>query len=211
MAKVGNRQGKTLVCQECKEENYVTEKSDYQLPGGTDKLDIYATFMLQGATVLTPQLTSNNKANFVTVYSVGYQSGTSDADKSSHPITELSVANAIEHTGGLITATAITNALNDYFGTAPAPVTTVPGEDGTTKTIDALKLEGVKAAGQYAVEIVTYKEVTGLTVGTSVVEDYYTLSSDTYTKCAAEAKAAEGIIYYEQVKTYKIITVQGAS
>ena len=27
MAKVGNRQGKILVCQECKEENYVTEKT----------------------------------------------------------------------------------------------------------------------------------------------------------------------------------------
>lgn len=195
---------------EDKFKNYVTEKSDYQLPGGTDKLDIYATFM-QGATVLTPQLTSNDKANFVKVYSVGYRDGATDADKSSHPITELSVANAIEHTGGLITATAITNAVNDYFGNAPARVTTVPGEDGTTKTIDALKLEGVKAAGQYAVEIVTYKEVTGLTVGTSVVEDYYTLSSDTYTKCAAGDKAAEGIIYYEQVKTYKIITVQPAS
>ncbi len=195
---------------ENKFKNYVTGKDDYQLPGGTDKLDIYATF-LQGATVLTPQLTSNNKANFVTVYSVGYQSGTSDADKSSHPITELSVANAIEHTGGLITATAITNAENDYFGTAPAPVTTVPAEDGTTKTINALKLQGVKRAGQYAVEIVTYKEVTGLTVSTSVVEDYYTLSSDTYTKCEANAKAEDGIIYYEQVKTYKIITVQGAS
>ena len=27
MAKLGNRQGKTLVCQDCKEENYVTDKN----------------------------------------------------------------------------------------------------------------------------------------------------------------------------------------
>ena len=27
MAKVGNRQGKTLVCQSCKEENYTTQKN----------------------------------------------------------------------------------------------------------------------------------------------------------------------------------------
>lgn len=190
--------------------NYVTDKNDYQLPGGTDKLDIYATFM-KGDDVLTPQLTGSTKDNYVTVYSVDYKDGTTDADKTTHPITELSVANAIAHTGGLITATAITGATNDYFATAPAQVGEVPGEDGVNKTIDALKLQGVKLAGKYAVEIITYKEVTGLTVGTSLVEDYYTLSSETYTKCDAEAKAAENTTYYKQVKTYKVITVVAAS
>ena len=37
MAKVGNRQRKTLVCQECKEENYVTEKN---VKNTTDRLEL---------------------------------------------------------------------------------------------------------------------------------------------------------------------------
>lgn len=186
--------------------NYVTGKDDYQLPEGTDKLDIYATF-LQGSTVLTPQLTAENKANFVKVYSVDYKAGTEDADKTAHPITELSVANAIAHTGGLITATAITESTNDYFGDAPSPVTEVPGEDGDNKTIKALKLEGVKTAGKYAVEIVTYEAVTPAN-GTSLV-GYYSLDSETYSPASGTANGST--IYYKQVKTYKVITVVAAS
>ena len=46
-----------------------------------------------------------------------------------------------------------TSTSTDYFtgGTAPAKVTTVPGEDGVNKTINAVKLTGVKA-GTYAIE-----------------------------------------------------------
>ena len=189
-------------------QNYVTGKDEYQLPSGTDKLDIYATF-LQGTTVLTPQKDNNNKANYVKIYFADYKSGATDAEKAEKPITELSVANAIEHTGGLITATDITSDATTYFTTAPAKVTKVPAEDGTTKTIDALKLEGVKTAGKYAVEIVTYEEVTGLTVGTSVVTGYYTVNSnDEYSQVSTEnITAAENTTYYKQVKTYKVITV----
>ena len=171
---------------------YSVGKNEYETGS-----DIYATF-LQGSTVLTPQLTNQYNTNFVKVYSVDYKEGTTDAQKTAYPITELSVANAIEHAGGLITATHIAAATNDYFTTAPAAVTTVPAEDGTTKTIDALKLEGAKKAGKVAVEIVTYKEVTGLTVGTSLVGDYYTLSSGTYTKCEATAVAVESPAGYKE-------------
>ena len=188
--------------------NYVTGKDEYQLPGGTDKLDIYTTFM-RGSSVLTPQLTGAAKANYVKVYSVDYKAGATDAEKAEKPITELSVANAIEHTGGLITATDITSDATTYFTSIPAKVTTVTAEDGTSKTIDALKLTGVKTAGKYAVEIVTYEEVTGLTAGTSDVDAYYTLSSDTYS--AASGKAVAETKYYKQIKTYKVITVQAAS
>ena len=187
--------------------NFITGKDEYKIPAATDKLDIYAT-ILQGSSVLTPQKDNDNKANYVKVYYVAYNGSPSADEQTAHPITELSVANAIEHTGGLITATDITADATTYFTTAPGKVDNVPAEDGTTKTIDALKLTGVKTAGKYAVEIVTYKEVTGLTVGTSVVENYYTLSSETYSKCAAEEKAADGITYYEQIKTYKVITVE---
>ena len=52
----------------------------------------------------------------------------------------------------VITATTITSAnYSTYFTALPAKVTTVPGEDGVDKTIDALKLTGVKA-GTYAIE-----------------------------------------------------------
>ena len=52
----------------------------------------------------------------------------------------------------VITATTITSEnYSTYFTALPAKVTTVPGEDGVDKTIDALKLTGVKA-GTYAIE-----------------------------------------------------------
>lgn len=180
---------------------YSIGKNEYEVGA-----DIYATF-LQGTTVLTPQLINNNKANFVTVYAVKYKDGATDAEKVEKPITELSVANAIENTGGLITATAILTAENAYFGTAPAAVTTVPAEDGTTKTIDALKLENVKAAGKYAVEIVTYEAVT-LTSGAEL-NGFYSESDGTYTLQTTGTYSSG--TYYKQVKTYKVITVVPAS
>lgn len=50
-----------------------------------------------------------------------------------------------------ITATNINTDASTNFTAVPAVVTTVPGEDGVNKTIDALKLTGVKA-GTYAIE-----------------------------------------------------------
>lgn len=186
--------------------NYVTGKDEYQLPGGSDKLDIYATIM-DGTSVLTPQLFDKDKANFVKVYAVDYKTETSEAEKTEHPITELSVANAIEHPDGLITATHINSATNDYFATAPAAVTTVPGEDGNNKSVNALKLQGVKAAGKYAVEIVTYTAVT-LTSGADL-NGYY--SVDDYGKYSKQTSGTYSSgTYYKQVKAYKVITVVAA-
>lgn len=53
--------------------------------------------------------------------------------------------------GAKINVTNITTDASTNFSAAPAAVTTVPGEDGVNKTIDALKLTGVKA-GTYAIE-----------------------------------------------------------
>ena len=50
-----------------------------------------------------------------------------------------------------IKATKINDDASTNFTAAPAKVTTVPGEDGVNKTIDAVKLTGVKA-GTYAIE-----------------------------------------------------------
>lgn len=178
--------------------NYVTGKDDYQLPGGTDKLDIYATF-LQDDNVLIPQLDQSAKANYVKVY---YVTASDPND-----ITELSVANAVEHPGGLITATEITSSnVSTYLTSVPAPVSSVPGEDGVNKTINALKLTGVKNAGKYAVEIITYEKLaTKLTSDQSKV-GYYSLSGDTYAK-ETEGNGNGSTDYYKQIKTYKVITV----
>ena len=187
--------------------NYVTGKDEYQLPGGTDKLDIYATIM-DGTSVLTPQLTDAAKANFVKVYAVKYKDVATDDQKTAHPITELSVANAIEHPDGLITATHIGSATNDYFATAPAAVTTVPGEDGNNKSVNALKLQGAKAAGKYAVEIVTYTAVT-LTAGADLT-GYYSVDGSNGEYSAASGTYSSGT-YYRQMKTYKVIKVVSGS
>ena len=185
---------------------YQTDKNEYQVPSGSDKLDIYATF-LQGGTVLIPQLTEATKANFVTAYVVDYREGATEAEKAEKPITELSVANAIEHTGGIITATKITSSnVSTYFALAPTPVASVPVEDGTTKTINALKLTDVKTAGKYAVEIVTYEAVTGLSEGNSL-EGLYSLATDTYSSASGTYSSGT---YYKQIKTYKVITVAAA-
>ena len=53
--------------------------------------------------------------------------------------------------GAKINVTDITSDASTNFSAAPIKVTSVPGEDGINKTIDALKLTGVKA-GTYAIE-----------------------------------------------------------
>ena len=61
----------------------------------------------------------------------------------------------------VITATTITSEnYSTYFTALPAKVTTVPGEDGVDKTINAVKLTGVKA-GTYAIEYEASDEWTG--------------------------------------------------
>ena len=178
--------------------------NEYTLPTGTDKLDIYATFM-EGSEVKTPTVNGSG-AQYVNVFAV------TTTDATNFPITEASVAEAIAanksnamnvdiytyddgtstytkvtdattlnasvtyykadgtskapgETGYTSTvavadvdyvivkikATNISTATTPYFTAAPAKVPTVPGEDGVNKTIDALKLTGVKA-GTYAIE-----------------------------------------------------------
>ena len=123
---------------------FVTGKDDYEAGS-----DIYATFVA-GSNVLIPVLSGEGEN--CKIYSVAYKEGATDAEKADKPINELSVANAIANTGGLITATDISGATATYFDSAPSVVTSVPTEDGRTRDIKALKLTGVKA-GTYAVEL----------------------------------------------------------
>ena len=179
---------------------YVAGKNEYEAGS-----DIYATFM-NGSSVQKPSLTETTKANYVQIYSV------TTTDATNFPITETSVAERLATTPSgtaKLTCTNITtDATDTYFNSvAPAVVETVPSEDGKTKTIDALKLTGVKA-GTYAIEIVTYDSGTVLTTEQSKV-GYYSQSDGVYT-LQGEGNGDGSTTYYKQVKTYKVITVVAA-
>lgn len=178
-----------------KDDKYVTGKNEYETGS-----DIYATFM-KGSTVLTPSLTETTKANYVRIYYV------TSSDPTNFPITETSVAErlATSPTGTpKLTCTNISTDATTYFTAAPRGVESVPSEDGTTKSINALILQGVKTAGKYAVELITYDEGTQLTTGTSL-DGYFTLSGEVYSTASGTADGTTK--YYKQVKTYKVITV----
>lgn len=137
---------------------YSTGKDEYEV--GTD---IYATIM-KGSTVVTelytttttePAHTQNVKVYYVT-------------NTDNFPITEASVAESVAHpTGNKITATAITSGSEGYYATYfdeyPSVVTSVPAEDGSNKSITAVKLDGAKAQNNadtyYAIEY-TYTDNT---------------------------------------------------
>ena len=125
--------------------SYVTGGNEYTLPTGTDKLDIYATFM-EGSTVKTPTV-GGTGAQSVKVYKV------TCADETY--ITEAAVAEELAETftgTHKLTVTDVSTDGTTNFSAAPAAVTTVPGEDGITINQNAVKLTGVKVAGYYAIE-----------------------------------------------------------
>ena len=66
-------------------------------------------------------------------------------------VSTTAVAGTDYKVGAHLNVTNVTADGSTNFSSAPAKVTTVPAEDGTTKTVNALKLTGVKA-GTYAVE-----------------------------------------------------------
>ena len=120
-----------------KDGKYSAGKAEYE-----EGSDIYATFM-EGSEVKELNLGTNVNV---------YKATTTDA--TNFPITEASVAEAIAETSSgtkKITVTNINSDASANFTAAPAKVTTVPGEDGVNKDINALKLTGVKA-GTYAIE-----------------------------------------------------------
>lgn len=111
---------------------YVKAGDDY-----TAGVDVYATFM-EGSVVKAGTLNSGS-AQGVHVYKM--------------TDTNVTEAQAAEWIANNITAkyTDVCTDGTTNFTAAPAIVATVPGEDGSTVTISALKLTGVKA-GTYAIE-----------------------------------------------------------
>lgn len=122
-----------------KDSKYSVDKDEYETGS-----DIYAT-IVAGGNVITPVTTGASPNVKV------YKATTTDA--ANFPITEASIAEAIANpTGNVISFTDVSTDASTNFTAAPAPVTTVPAEDGSTITIDALKLTGVKNAGNYVIE-----------------------------------------------------------
>ena len=179
-----------------KDSKYTAEKNEYE--NGTD---IYATFV-KGGDVQTPSLTESTKANYVQIYQVTTTNATT------YPITELSVAERLAETpsgSAEITCTNVTTSSDGTYFTdteSPSVVSPVPAEDGTTKTINAVKLPGAKT-NTYAIEYITYEAVS-LSVDDSLV-GYYSESDGTFTKLNSGTYSTG--TYYKQVKTYKVIKV----
>ena len=155
--------------------------------------------------VQTPSLSESTKANYVQIYQV------TTSDATNFPITEASVAERLAETPAgtaKITCTNVTNSSDGTYFTntkAPSVESTVPAEDGTTKTIKAVKLPGAKT-NTYAIEYVTYDEGTVLTTEQSKA-GYYAESSGVYTK-QDSGNGDNSTKYYKQIKTYKVIVVQ---
>lgn len=125
-----------------------------------------------------------------------------------------------------ITATNINGAASPNFSEIPAIVTSVPAEDGTTKTIDALKLTGVvatTATTAYAIEYIKSPAAFTTDGGktyTFANEAAFTAAGTLYTTetCDVELtwsayQAAQNVSYYKKIvnmpgtKVYKVIRV----
>ena len=179
---------------------YVTGGNDYAVGS-----DIYAVIVDGTGAVVNPQWKTNTHL---------YKVSSSD---SNYEITEASVAEAIEHpTGNKLTCTHICTSWES--ASKATQVSSVPSEDGTTISVNAVKFTPATGdAGYYAIQYIggtgtTYVEVEGLTAGTSSVTGLYTKSGDSYTKIEDEnAKAEVGTTYYKSVTgtpSYKVIRVQ---
>lgn len=124
-----------------KESKYTAEKNEYEAGS-----DIYATIMDDGSVV---DFTLGTNVNV-------YLATTTDA--TNFPITEASVAESLaEIAGAKKITTVLKNAdATTSFTAAPVKVTTVPAEDGTTKTVNALKLTGAAATTATTALVVEY-------------------------------------------------------
>lgn len=188
---------------------YIKSTTDYAAGN-----DIYVTIMDNGSVVVpTPHNNFHLYRNIVS------------SDPTNFPITEASVKEAIEvaSTGTKkITFTHPCNEPAPWFDTHCIAVTSVPGEDGNMKTVDAVKLTGLEA-GTYAVQYRktavaddSYAEAT-VTTGESITDGtlYEKDSSGEYV-LTSDTTVQEGKTYYTKTpggalsagnNYYKIIIV----
>ena len=145
--------------------NYYKADSENRIPGTTGYVPTLAeasTDYTVGSTtrtvdVYTCAVTSVTPVTDATTLTAGTTYYKKDTNNNAPGDTGYVPTIAVEGSGQdyevapVITAVNINDDASTNFSAAPVKVTTVPAEDGTTKTIDALKLTGVKA-GTYAIE-----------------------------------------------------------
>ena len=123
----------------------ITDKDEYETGNTIYASVVDATESGDGSKAVTLSVAENQKN--IALYTVTTDNATT------YPITEASVANAIANstvtTGKKITCTPV--SINASGDTTPVIVTSVPAEDGTTRTLSALKWKPTTAA-TYAVE-----------------------------------------------------------
>lgn len=157
---------------------------------GTDEYEsgttIYVTCLNADGSVFDPTLGGNTHIYRVT-----------SADETNFPITEASVAESQQHPAG--NKITVTHECCGY--NSAAKVTSVPAEDGNTKTINAIKFTPETDANKTFAVRYTMNTPVVATYSSSVpakdasLEGYY---RDTYTKCSSGDKAADGITYYTE-------------
>lgn len=162
--------------------SYTYGKNEYQK--GTT---IYVTCVNADGTVFNPTLGDNTHIFNVT-----------STNEAVYPITEASVAESQQHPAG--NKITVTHECCGY--NSAAKVTSVPAEDGTTKTINAIKFTPTTDANKvFAIRYTTsdavisgYSAGTVLAEGTSL-EGYY---RDKFEK--ATGTAVDGTTYYEKAQ-----------
>ena len=147
--------------------NYYKADSESRLPGTTG----YVPTLAVSETDYHADVTPANSTMALDIYTVAVSSVTEVTDATSLAagttyykkdtntkapdadgyIPTLAVAGTDYQVSPNVTATNINADASTNFTAVPVVVATVPAEDGTTKTINALKLTGVKA-GTYAIE-----------------------------------------------------------
>ena len=160
---------------------------------GTDEYKsgttIYVTCLNADGSVFDPTLGGNTH-----IYRV------ESADETNFPITEASVAESQQHPAG--NKITVTHECCGY--NSAAKVTSVPAEDGTTKTINAIKFtpeteDNKTFAIRYtlnASSVVPDSYTGSVPDKDALLEGYY---KDKYTACGENATAVEGTTYYQKV------------
>lgn len=171
---------------------YVAGKNEYET-----ETDIYAVIM-SGSTVVDPVFMGD-----VHLYKV------SSSDETTFPVTEASVAEALAETSTGTKKITYEHVCGNY---SPAKVTSVPAEDGTTISMNAIKFKPTET-GYYAIQYrsgATYEEVT-LNADTPL-EGYYTKTGENYVECSSSGTADGSTTYYKLTSlgtpVYKVIKVQ---
>lgn len=147
--------------------NYYKADSESRLPGTTgyvptlavsetdyhfDVTPANSTMALDIYTVAVSSVTEVTDATSLVAGTTYYKKDTNTkAPNAEGYIPTLAVAGTDYQVSPNVTATNINADASTNFTEVPVVVATVPAEDGTTKTINALKLTGVKA-GTYAIE-----------------------------------------------------------